>query len=69
MNRDFGELSDLVKAVGLLVSAVLTIALAWRGRTRWEPSDQDLPRAPLDRDAAFARRWRRQRGGRSVDEA
>lgn len=46
MNNDFGELSNLVRTAGLLVSASFAIALAWRGRTRWEPSQQDLPQAP-----------------------
>src|SRR5437016_4766462 len=46
MSGDFVELSGLVKTAGLLVSSGAAIALAWRGRTRWEPSDQDLPQAP-----------------------
>ncbi|HEY0152394.1 MAG TPA: hypothetical protein VGB92_10370 [Longimicrobium sp.] len=36
--------ADLVKGAGFLISATATLSLTWRGRAKWEPSEQDLPR-------------------------
>jgi hypothetical protein len=41
---DYGIFTDLVKAAGLLISATATLSLTWRGRAKWEPDEQDLPR-------------------------
>jgi hypothetical protein len=46
MNTDFGVLTDLVKTVGALASSAFAIGSAWRGRTRWEPAEEDLSRGP-----------------------
>jgi hypothetical protein len=42
----YGVLSEVVSGVGSLVAAVGAISLGWRGRTRWEPSEQDIERGP-----------------------
>ncbi|MGE0601405.1 MAG: hypothetical protein AB7J35_18315 [Dehalococcoidia bacterium] len=39
---DFGSFSSLVATAGTIVSAGAAITLAWRGRTDWEPSEQDI---------------------------
>lgn len=46
MENKYGDLTDLVKTAGFLFSAAIAISLTWRGRARWEPSEQDLPKAP-----------------------
>jgi hypothetical protein len=42
----FGSLAPLVETVGWIVSAGIAIGWSWRRRTRWEPSEEDLPSAP-----------------------
>ena len=44
--QDFGPLAGLVGTVGSIVAAVGAIALTWRGRTRWEPSEADVASGP-----------------------
>jgi ABC-type uncharacterized transport system substrate-binding protein len=46
MTSDYGIFTDLVKGAGFLVSATTAIGLTWRGRARWEPSEEDIPRGP-----------------------
>jgi ABC-type uncharacterized transport system substrate-binding protein len=46
MITNYGELSGLVKAVGVLVSASVAIGLTWRGRAKWEPSEEDISKGP-----------------------
>jgi hypothetical protein len=41
---DYGALTDVVTTAGSIMAAAGAISLAWRGRTRWEPSEQDLPK-------------------------
>ncbi|SRR5579884_152392 len=48
----YGALWPLVRTAGCLMAAVGAIALAWRGRTDWEPSEQDIPQGP-DKVAAL----------------
>ena len=43
---DYGTLAPLVKAVGWLVSAGAAIAFSWRGRSDWEPSEEDVSKGP-----------------------
>ncbi|HWA25583.1 MAG TPA: hypothetical protein VG734_07980 [Lacunisphaera sp.] len=45
-STDYGQLSVLVKSVGCIVSAAFAISLSWRGRTKWEPSEEDVDRGP-----------------------
>ena len=41
---DYGALTGLVQAAGILISAALALGLTWRRRARWEPSEQDIPK-------------------------
>src|SRR5262245_27849163 len=41
---DYGGFTTLVKTAGFLVSAALALSLTWKGRARWEPSEQDVPK-------------------------
>jgi hypothetical protein len=43
---DYGSLTPVVVAGGSVVSAVAALGLAWRGRAKWEPAEEDLSRAP-----------------------
>lgn len=40
---DYGPLKDLVAVAGAIMAAVAAIGFAWRGRARWEPSEEDVP--------------------------
>lgn len=42
----YGALAPLVSSVGSLVAAAAAIGLAWRGRARWEPSEEDVAAGP-----------------------
>jgi hypothetical protein len=42
----YGALAPLVSTVGCLVAAAGAIGLAWRGRARWEPSEEDVATGP-----------------------
>ncbi len=47
MNGDaFGPLTGLVGTVGSIFAAGIAIALTWRGRARWEPSETDIAKGP-----------------------
>jgi hypothetical protein len=46
MPQDYGPLAGLVGTVGSIVAAAGAIALAWRGRSRWEPSETDIANGP-----------------------
>ena len=46
MGGQYGPLTGLVGVVGSLVAAGAAIALTWRGRSRWEPSETDIPNGP-----------------------
>jgi hypothetical protein len=41
---DYGMFANLVKTAGFLLSAAVGLRLTWKGRARWEPSEQDVPR-------------------------
>jgi hypothetical protein len=45
MSSKYGALADIVTASGSIMAAAAAIALAWRGRTKWEPSEEDVPEA------------------------
>jgi hypothetical protein len=40
---DYGPLGNLVATAGAVVAAGGAIGLAWRGRSRWGPSEEDVP--------------------------
>jgi len=44
-STSYGGLSGLVSAAGSLIAAAGAITLSWKGRARWEPSEEDVPRA------------------------
>ncbi len=41
---DYGVFAQLVAVAGSLMSAATAISLTWKGRAKWEPDDQDLPK-------------------------
>jgi hypothetical protein len=43
---DYGPFGGIVGSAGALVAATGAIALTWRGRTNWQPSETDLPLGP-----------------------
>jgi hypothetical protein len=45
-SHDYGPLTNLVGTAGSIVAAGAAIALAWRGRTKWEPSEEDISKGP-----------------------
>jgi hypothetical protein len=45
-SHDYGPLTNLVGTVGSIVAAAGAIALAFRGRTKWEPSEEDISKGP-----------------------
>ncbi len=46
MSAPYGELGGVVKTVGALVSTSVAIGLTWRGRAKWEPSEEDISKGP-----------------------
>jgi len=44
--EQFGPLTGLVGTVGSIFAAGVAIALTWRGRARWEPSETDIAKGP-----------------------
>jgi hypothetical protein len=44
--NDFGPLAPLVGLVGSIAAAGLAIGFSWRGRAKWEPSEQDIANGP-----------------------
>src|SRR2546425_915111 len=45
-SNNYGPLANLVGTVGSIISAGAAIGLAWRGRTKWEPSEEDISKGP-----------------------
>lgn len=43
--QDYGPLKDVVAAAGAIIAAGTAITLSWKGRARWEPTEQDIPAA------------------------
>jgi hypothetical protein len=43
---EYGALSSLVSGAGTLIAAAGALALGFRGRAKWEPSEQDVDRGP-----------------------
>jgi hypothetical protein len=42
----YGALNGIVAAAGTVMAAGSAITLAFKGRARWEPIEEDVPRAP-----------------------
>lgn len=45
-SSEYGVLADLVSTAGSLIAAAGALALGFRGRTKWEPSEEDINRGP-----------------------
>lgn len=43
---DYGPFTNLVRDAGSIVAAVAAIGLTWRGRAKWEPSEEDVAEGP-----------------------
>ena len=41
---EFGPFQELMTAVGFLTATAGALVLGFRGRSRWEPSEQDIPK-------------------------
>jgi hypothetical protein len=41
---EYGVFTDIVTMSGFLISATSAIALTWKRRAKWEPSEEDLPK-------------------------
>lgn len=44
--EDYGIFTNIMANAGTIVAMTAAISLAWRGRTKWEPSEDDVPKAP-----------------------
>jgi hypothetical protein len=44
--NDYGIFTNIVGNAGTIIAMAAAIALTWRGRANWEPSEQDIPKAP-----------------------
>lgn len=42
----YGVMTDIVRSSGAIIATSLAIGQAWRGRTSWEPSEEDVSRGP-----------------------
>ena len=43
---DYGAFKDIVANAGTIMAMAAAIGLAWRGRSKWEPAEDDVPKAP-----------------------
>jgi hypothetical protein len=44
--ENYGPFADVVTNAGTIMAMGAAIALAWRGRSQWEPAEDDVPKAP-----------------------
>ncbi|SRR6266446_1265069 len=44
---DYGVLTGLVGGIGALIAASTAIMLSFKGRQKWEPSEEDIPKGPV----------------------
>ena len=54
---EYGPLSDLVLYGGYIMAAAAAISLAWRGRAKWEPAEEDVSKGPQKVGALVAGIW------------
>lgn len=45
MGSSYGVLAQVVATAGSLIAASAALALCWKGRFKWEPAEEDIPRA------------------------
>lgn len=43
---DYGVFGSVVSVAGTIVAMGTALTLGWKGRARWEPVEEDVPRAP-----------------------
>jgi hypothetical protein len=43
---DYGPFSTLIKSTGWLIASSVAVGLAWRRRSKWEPSEEDVSGGP-----------------------
>jgi hypothetical protein len=46
LSNSYGPLTNLVGTVGSITAAAAAIGLAFRGRAKWEPSEEDISKGP-----------------------
>lgn len=44
--NEYGPLTQLVSSAGSIMAAAGAIILSFKGRARWEPSEEDIPKGP-----------------------
>ena len=44
--NEYGPFSDIVSSAGSLIATAGALALGWRRRARWEPSEEDVANGP-----------------------
>lgn len=45
--EDLGILTGLIDDIGSLIAAVTAIMLSFKGRQKWEPCEEDIPKGPV----------------------
>ena len=43
---DYGAFAPIVSAAGTIIAMGTALRLGWKGRAKWEPVEEDVPRAP-----------------------
>jgi hypothetical protein len=43
MSANYGVFTEIVPTAGSIMAAVAALYLTWRGRAKWEPTEQDIP--------------------------
>jgi hypothetical protein len=51
---EYGALAEVVGASVSIMSATGAVILSWKGRARWEPCEEDVPRGPQKVAGLFA---------------
>ena len=46
LDKDFGAFAPIVSSAGTILAMGAALTLGWKGRARWEPVEEDVPRAP-----------------------
>ena len=46
LDTDFGAFAPIVSTAGTIVAMGAALTLGWKGRAKWEPVEEDVPRAP-----------------------
>jgi hypothetical protein len=45
-DKDYGAFAPIVSAAGTILAMGAALTLGWKGRAKWEPVEEDVPRAP-----------------------